>query len=202
GPYGEKDNAVDLLTTAHFGHIALYFGDLEKAKKAGDFLCDTLSQQPDKEKIFLRFNNAGEIIQDFAHESDFLFVIDSKKPQRAYFMIGYPAAFLGLLYRATQSSKYLHAAKAYLDFALKCQPNLYHFHFSHKVAWAAAIVYSLTHDKPYLELSQKITNYLINTQNKDGTWLSDEPIFIKMDQTAETAIWLKEISNELRRILK
>ena len=31
-PYGQGDNTVDVLTTAHLGLVALYLGNLEKGK--------------------------------------------------------------------------------------------------------------------------------------------------------------------------
>ena len=128
------------------------------------------------------------------------FLVSATKPDQAYFMLGYPIAFLGKLYSATQDPHYLHPAKEYLEFLLKCQGNLRAFHYSHKVAWGAAMLARLTQESRYSALAKDITNYLVTTQSPDGRWLTDQPAYTYFDQTAEIAIWMKEISNELSTV--
>jgi hypothetical protein len=47
-PYEQNDNTIDVLTTAHLGLVALYLGDLKKARTAGHLLQTFLFLQPDK----------------------------------------------------------------------------------------------------------------------------------------------------------
>ena len=112
-------------------------------------------------------------------------------------MIGYPIAFLGKLYQATNEDTYLDCARKYLDFALGCHENIKEFHFSHKVAWGSAIMANLTGETKYIDFCQSIVDYLLSIQNTSGAWLKDEPPHVSFDQTAEIAIWLREISAEL-----
>ena len=42
-PYGQGDNMVDILTTAHLGLVALYFGNQKKARAAGQLIQTILS---------------------------------------------------------------------------------------------------------------------------------------------------------------
>ena len=197
-PYGQGDNTVDVLTTAHLGLVALYLGNLKKAKAAGQLIQTILSLQPNtKKEFFLRLNDEGNLITEYPGESAFFFVVSAIQPNQAYFMLGYPIAFLGKLYTATQDSHYLHTAKGYLEFLLTCQGNLRAFHYSHKVAWGAAMMARLTKDSRYTELAKSIADYLVKTQSQDGRWLTDQPAYTVFDQTAEIAIWMKEISNEL-----
>ena len=161
-----------------------------------------LSLQPDPQKrFFLRLNDEGTLITDYPGESALFFLVSATQPNQAYFMLGYPIAFLGNLYSATQDPLYLQTAKEYLEFLLACQGNLRAFHYSHKVAWGAAMMAGLTKDSRYTELAKGIADYLVTTQSHDGRWLTDQPAYTFFDQTAEIAIWMKEISNELSRVL-
>jgi hypothetical protein len=199
-PFGLADDVVDVLTTAHLGLLSLYFGDLKRAKMAGNFLCQALEKQSNRDIFYLRFDKQGAIIDTFPEEVATLFAVDATKPQQFYFMLGYPCAFLGLLYGATSEINYLTGAQAYLKFITACDSSLYQFYFSHKVAWAASIIYKQTKNKNYLTLAEKISNYLISIQNEQGVWLANEPDYAKFDQTAEIAIWLMEISQELEGV--
>ena len=200
-PYGQTDNTVDVLTTAHLGLVALYCGNQKKAKAAGQLIQTILSLQPNSKKgFFLRLNNEGNLITEYPGESALFFLVSATQPNQAYFMLGYPIAFLGKLYSATQDPHYLHLAKEYLEFLLTCQGNLRTFHYSHKVAWGAAMMARLTKDSKYTELAKDITDYLVATQSQDGRWLTDQPAYTFFDQTAEIAIWMKEISSELSTI--
>jgi len=197
-PYGQNDNTIDVLTTAHLGLVALYLGDLRKAKTVGHLIQTFLVLQPNKQEgFYLRLQDDGELITDFAEDSSLFFQVNATQHNQAYFMLGYPIAFLGKLYAATNESRYIDTAKEYLEFLLTCQGNLRTFHYSHKVAWGAAILARITKDARYMELAKGIADYLVQTQSPDGRWLSDQPAYTFFDQTAEIAIWMREISSEL-----
>jgi hypothetical protein len=197
-PYGQADNVVDVLSTAHLGLTALYFGDLEKANSAGELLQRFVSMQPDiKQGFYLRLNDAGKIITDFPQQASIFFKVSALQPDQAYFMVGYPIAFLGKLYQATHDRRYLDAAKRYLDFAFNCHDDLRTCHFSHKIAWGAAIVARLTGEQRFADLATDVADYLLNIQDTKGGWLQEQPAHTSFDQTAEIAIWLRETAAEL-----
>jgi hypothetical protein len=200
-PYNQSDNILDVLTTAHLGLTALYFGDLEIAQNAGHLLNTCYARQSIKlTQFYLRLDNYNQIIAGFSPEAAIFYSVDATQPNQAYFMIGYPIAFLGKLYQATGDIDYLSGAENYLNFALHCHDHIRAFHFSHKVAWGAAVVANLTNNMKYLELCQDIVDYLVDIQSESGAWLADEPAHICFDQTAEIAIWLREINAELATI--
>lgn len=200
-PFGQNDTSIDALTTAHLGLVALYLGDLKKAKTAGHLLQSFLNLQPHRrEGFYLRLNDDGGLITDFAQDLAMFFFVSSNQPNQAYFMLGYPIAFLGKLYAASHDSQYVDTAKEYLDFLLACEGNLRTFHYSHKVAWGAAILTRITRDPRYRELAESITDFLLQTQSQDGRWLTDQPAYTFFDQTAEIAIWMREISAELSEV--
>ena len=162
-----KTDMTDVLTTAHHGLLNLERGNLDLAIQAGNYLCHAINKQPDIQKgFYLRFDKTKLPIVD---QSAFYF-INKTEPNQLYFMIGYPCAYLALLYQATGNQNFLKAAKEYLDFSLSCHENVYQCNFSHKIAWAASIVYSIIPENKYLEAIQRITDYFINNQSNTGIW--------------------------------
>ena len=199
--YGEGDNTVDALSSAHLGLAALYFGDKERALAAGNVLRRMLELQPHATQEFLlRLDNNGKLISEFPSDQSVFYAVSMTQPNQAYFMLGYPVGFLGKLYEATGDSSVLNSATAYLEILLSSRGNLQKFYFSHKVAWGSAIIARITKEPQYLQLSQEIAHYLLSIQSPSGAWLEDQPAFTTFDQTAEIAIWLFEIANELSAI--
>ena len=197
-PFGKADNVLDIFTTAHLGLVALYFGDLDRARAAGRLIQRVASLQPDGASgFYLRINEEGELIKDFPEETGAFFLVSRTQPHQAYFMIGYPIAFLGKLFSATRETSYVRTADRLLDFASACEGNLRSSHLAHKVAWGAAVVGNLTKERRSVELSISIVEYLLSIQDPSGAWLKDQPASTSFDQTAEIAIWLREISAEL-----
>lgn len=185
---------MDGLTTAHLGLIALYFGESQKATKAGDALIKLLDLQPDKRKGFYLRMKEGKIIQEFSPHQAFFYLVSTQDSNQAYFMIGYPMAFLGKLYQATGDHIYLRAAERYVEFALNCQGNIDSFHYSHKVAWGASLIAMLAKNQRYQDLADRIASYLMSTQQSDGCWFAKDAVETMFDQTAEIAIWLNEMT--------
>ncbi|HKR48006.1 MAG TPA: hypothetical protein VJT72_00230 [Pseudonocardiaceae bacterium] len=192
-------NGADALTTAHLGLVCLYFGDLERAHGAGRWLARLLAIQPDLgEGLLLRRDRSGHIVRDIPEGQAVFHLVSAHEPDQAYFMIGYPVAFLAKLFEATADDAHLRAARGYLDFGLSCNGNLRSCPTSHKVAWGAAILARITGDARCAELAVSIADHLLDIQDSSGAWLVDQPAHTTFDQTAEIAIWLQEISAELR----
>ena len=193
-PYAESNNIVDVFTTAHLGLISLYFGEIETAQGAGSLLQKFIAIQPELSSgFYLRMNDSGHLVTEYSGDAALFHKVSSLEPDQAYFMIGYPIAFLGKLYMAGGTSEYLDTAVRYLDFAMGCHSSIRAFHFSHKVAWGAAIVAGLTKEAKYTDFAESIVDYLLSIQDASGAWLKSEPAHTSFDQTAEIAIWLREI---------
>ncbi len=200
GPYKSGQDIVDVISSSHLGLLSLYFNDLDRAKKVGMFLNSILDQQPDiANKLFLRVDGRGELITTFSREASILHQICVHESNQAYFMIGYPIAFLSKLYLATAERRYLEASQRYLDFAMHTKGNITGFHFSHKVMWGAACLATITGNPKYAEFAKTIAEHLLAIQSQEGRWLASEAFHIGMDQTAEISIWLAETRDELLR---
>ena len=196
----ETDGEVvsDVLTNAHLGLCALYLGDLEKALSAGRMLLRCAECQPDPDAAFhLRLDGRGNPVTEFPAEAAAFHRVSATEPEQAYFMIGYPMAFLAKLYEATGDEAWLRGARRYLDFALFCGEAIRRCHYSHKVAWGAAALARVSGDDTAAELSFAIACHLLDSQGADGLWLPEEPPLVSLDQTAEVALWLREIAAEL-----
>lgn len=115
-------------------------------------------------------------------------------------MIGYPSAYLGALYKKTNNLDFLKAAQAYLDFSLSCDKSIYTCYFSHKIAWAASLIYECTGNEKYLTVIDKISDYFI-AQQKNGMWFESD-INASYDQSAEIAYWFLAIVKNIKRNLK
>jgi hypothetical protein len=198
-PYhaGERDQ-VEMLMTAHLGLAALYFGEVSMAESAGGALLRFVARQPAPDELMLlRMDQGGELIADFTQEQAFVHKVLARGQGQGWFFVGYPIAFLGLLYRATGRAEALDGARAYLEFALRC-PGLPDEHFAHKVAWGASIVGEITREPRYLALCEAIARQLIANQAEDGLWLPDQAPQVRYDQSAEVALWLLEIARVFR----
>lgn len=197
-PWGTSDDAMDMITSAQLGRMALYFGQTNQVIKAGDFINWNINHQPNfEESMYLFVNNQRKPVQDFPTDLTFIYELKKNEPNQAYFMIGLPCAFLVELYQATNEQAFLKTAKQYGDFALGCNESIQRFHFSHKVAWAMSLLYKATKEEKYLALCKAISTYLIEIQDQDGIWLKDQNPIDSLDQTVENAIWLKEIATNL-----
>jgi len=189
-----KDGSVitDVLTVAHHGLINFEMGNLDIAISAGNFLCETIGKQLNlRNGFYLRLDKDKNLITECSKEQTPFYFVSATEPNQLHFMIGYPAAYLTMLYKKTQNSDFLNAAKAYLDFSLSCDRSVYECDFSHKIAWAASLIYECTGDDKYLTVIDKISDYFIKKQ-KDGMWFPED-INSSYDQSAEIACWFLDI---------
>jgi hypothetical protein len=196
GPYEPgEERQVDMLMTAHLGLCALFFGDGEIAQRAEHVLVRFLDQQPEPAaRLLLRMDGRGELVPEFDRERGFAHRIEAQAAGQAWFALGYPVAFLGLLHRVTTSGEALRAARGYLEFAQAC-PALPDEGTAHAVAWAAALLGEIAQAPRYFDLSAAIARNLIAGQGAGGLWreaeLEPRACF---DLGAETALGLLEIA--------
>jgi hypothetical protein len=196
----DADDVVDALTTAHLGLLGLSFGDVRRAERAGGYLARLLAAQPDLDHgLHLRTDSDGRVVDEFPAEAGVFHLVSRTEPDQAYFMLGYPIAFLARLAELTGDRGHLRTAHDYLDFALSCEGNLRSSALSHKVAWGAAVLGRVAQAPRSLALAEQITAFLLEIQDASGAWLPAEPPHTTFDQTAEIAIWLQEIAVELAR---
>jgi hypothetical protein len=197
----QEAKMTDVLSIAHYGLINLEMDKLDIAINAGNYLCEAIRKQPELDSgFYLRFDKNKNIIIDFPKDKTVFYYVSTKKPNQLHFMLGYPAAYLALLYKKTNNSEFLNAAKSYLNFSLSCDKSVYSCDFSHKIAWAASILYDCTGDEKFLAVIDKITDYFIANQ-KNGMWFTDD-INASYDQSAEIACWFLDIVKNINSFKK
>jgi len=134
-PEGKEPRYLDVISTAHTGHVALYLGDLATARRAGEALQLFFENQPERDRIFcLRFHEDLTPVVDYPTGERPFYVINTSEPDELYFMLGYPLALLSLNYRAMGSSDDLANARRYFELLENC-PGVDRQLFSHKAAW-------------------------------------------------------------------
>lgn len=161
-----------------------------------------MDAQPTKDtEIYLRASaKSGKLITTPPDNMAPFYVVKRDSPNQLYFFLGYHAIFMTRLFQATGEQRFLDSAKRILDFALTCHESLCTFSFSHKVAYAAALVAGVTKEAKYRRLAIGLGEYLLSIQTEDGFFGKDFEPLDKYDQSAEIAIWLIEIYNELQKL--
>ncbi|KAL4220010.1 hypothetical protein ACF0H5_020422 [Mactra antiquata] len=204
-PYNDSNTelTMDCLSTSHFGLLCLYMGDLEKAKLCGEGMITFIAEQPDIDNIlYLRKSvSTGKIITVPPENMEPFFMVKKDSPKQLYFFIGYVGIFMAKLFQATDDQRYFQCAKSMIDFALTCHESICMFSFSHKVGYAAALVAKETKEAKYRRLAIGLGEYLISIQTEEGLFCKEMDIMDRFDQSAEIAIWLREMNSVLSQVI-
>lgn len=173
------------------------------AVQAGRYLCNIIEFQPDLSKgFYLRLDREGEVITDFQEQKSSLYWINRELPNQFYFMIGYPIAYLGLLFQSTHKAEFFTAAYRYFDFVLSCHEDVFSSYFSHKLAWACSILFSISPDKKLECLIMAVMGHFLANQSEEGMWFLDKDVNMAYDQSAEVACWFLETAKNIEIGLK
>ena len=156
-------NASDVLTTAQLGLMALYFGDLNKAQRAGNYLISFLSIQPDiHHSFYLQGTADGKPVTSFPNEKASLYVLSRDQEKQKHGILGLIVTFLCKLYDATHEDSFLSSAKSYMRFLQDMHPSTFEDEVSGYVAWGAASLAFATKNEALLDVSIQATNQLLS----------------------------------------
>lgn len=149
----------------------------------------------DKGIFYQIFDDNGDYYTDEAEMKGWvLFCVNGNRVKQNWWSIGYPAAYLGILYRMTKNKKYLDAAECILDFAItKCNDDIRNNAAAHKVMWASSILGEITNKEKYWNLCFDIANHIM--LNQDDVTGKTSPV---VDQVAEMAFWFPIISMNIK----
>ena len=188
----DTSQIVEPIYTAWGGLSALYFGDLNNTRRAGDCFVKMAKEQPDEMKFYYNMTADGKLLTD----SGF---IDAKRPKQIYYNPGIAMVFLERLYLATLDEKYLSAAKQIFEFTLRCDADAYQTPPSGKSGLGAALLFYITGDTRARNKAIEFAEYLLRVQYPEGPWgfTPNDPIEPLIDVTAEFTIFITEISATL-----
>lgn len=180
------------------GHIRLERGDIATAIESGNYLINLIDVQPDLTKgFYLRLDKQGNLITDFPKYDSSIHWVSREEPDQLYFMLGYPIAYLGLLFQSTQNFDFFEAAHRYVDFVLSCHEDIFSSNYSHKVAWACSVLFSIRPDQKLEKLITSVMKHFLITQSEEGTWFLEKDILMAYDQSAEIACWFLETAKNI-----
>jgi len=203
----KPNKALLELSGASTGGLAmLYCEQIERARRAADFICMLVETQPDFDRYLYTVYkpNVGLVTEPPADMLDAC-VVDAQKEWAWYWQLGFAMHTLGKTYLATGENKYLAIARKLFDFFERCQEDRFRALASGKVAWGAAILYKVTGDDRYLEVIEQILDNFVEMQQPEGTWfnfpyfksLAEQPPVATLELTIELAYLSSEVVSTL-----
>lgn len=198
----EPNGLCENWTSAQIGMAFLLAGEIEVARKTGDFLIKNWEMQNDIEnQLFFVYDvNSKSLLKD-SDEAGMTYILNKEDSRQWFWGPGLVAAFLCHLYRYTQDSKYLTYAKKYQDFVQSCTEKQFDGIEVCKTGLGAAELYSITKDEKYRDWAIKVGDYFCKTQKADGRWVDDRfsPSTLGQDIaiTDQQALWLNYIVRAL-----
>lgn len=188
----------DLMCTCMAGMAALYTGRLDRAVRVAAFLKRVWEAQPEPDRaLYFVWREGAGLVTEFRPEEAPAHVLRVDADWQWYFIPGIAAAFLASCYMATGDRDYLALAGSYLDFADRCGEYVFRRAQGGKVGWGAALLYSLTGEERYRRLALRVGEYLVASQQADGSWQNPAAggaRYAVIDVTAEFVVWLSEIT--------
>jgi len=192
---------MDWGTTCSAIKAFLCLGRNDVARRCGEYLLDTLSNQPHSDRFLLKRSLTGEYLE----ENDLTFVIEIGRPGQIYFPLGFGMLVFADLYALTNESRWLTAAEKLCDLVTKCHDEVYSVITNRKVAWGAAQLYALTGDAKYAQLSLDIWQWTMDTQTPEGLWLrhpeysslEEQPLEYTVDAAVESGLYMFELAHSL-----
>ena len=191
--------------SAATGVLCLMYTDIDKAKRAADFLIRIMKNQPDPlHRFYINIEKPFQyVMQPDSKYPHFTFVEFGAEGQ-ATWVLGLPCAALTKLYEATGDRKYLDGAIEYFDAFLRIGEPAFHSYGAGKAMWAASILYRLTGEKRYHDACIRLVDFFFSVQAEDGSFpleCGDDPDFegymTIFDTSPEYCRWFFEVAAEL-----
>lgn len=185
------------MTTGWCGVTAIYFNDLDLAKRCADWCLSVQQQNTDPGKYYFMTDDEGKIVKE-DKGGEF---IDITKTKQCYWEVGFCMLLFDRLYQVTGDKKYLEPVGKWLDFLFTCREDVWQYWGSGKAALGAAMYYSFTGDERGIEAACGFIDFVVREQvkiaDKDGKyaggfWFDDEPdiLLIYVDHAACFSGWV------------
>lgn len=141
----------DARSTAMGGLVALALGRLDIARRAGGFLLELRSQQPDLSRgFYLRRGPDGNLITSSQGVASRLNCVSRGDREPLHYAFGLAASLLACLHRETGEGRYLRGAVEYVRLAQAHGARVLQERSSGKLAWALALLYAAEGDRNHL----------------------------------------------------
>lgn len=190
---------ADFFATAEAVKFGLLLGKQDLARASAGTILRVLELNrlgPMKEgKFLLRWTGDTAEALQLVQGNDVLHCVNQREPGQLYFMLGFPAMVLlelaGVEGRGGSSARdgYHGGAAELLGYLKECE-GVYESQMAHKVARAAALAGDAA-------TAKRIAGFLIKQQTEAGCFQPDPEDLDSVDQTAEIAVWLQQIDQDL-----
>jgi hypothetical protein len=161
----------ELFPTCQGGMTLLLVGQLEAARKAGEWVKQLWNLQPDVEKqLYSVYSPAKGLVTDYAIDQEALYVTKKDEPWQHHFNGGIAAAFLTKLYMATGEREWLTLAQEYQEFSMTTDECQFQSMQTCKSGWGSGLLYVATREKRYRDWTVRLGDWFADHQLEDGHW--------------------------------
>ena len=204
------EGIIDMASTGMSGLALLSACFVDRAREAGDYIVSWLARQSDlKDRLLPQWHTQKGLLdeesgKDLSANINAPLVIGHAAPHTGYWLNGILVAFLAELYQVTAHEPFLTAASELFDFAAR-SPELDRTCFSHKFAWAAATLHSVTGEDRHLETACRVAERLIRAQRPEGFFVYEDlfpegetpPYPATVSTTSQFTAWLSAVAMQL-----
>ncbi len=206
---------LDTSSTASAGMALLACGQIEEARRAGDFVARVIDSNPEPLRFFFSSWEAGlGLMTDVFGEEDqnavsgrkqYCLSAESSASQELVWLMGKPLAFLCRLYEATSEQTYLQAAISLFSFFRHLDDTKWSNPASCKVMWGGGDLYRQTGDRSVLQVVERLLQYFIDSQYESGIWVhtlwyqrpQDQPFAATLDLVQEVTAEISDTAYNL-----
>ena len=167
GPEGEQQ----IFPACQGGMSCLMLGQVEAARRAGDFMKMLYELQPEIEgRLYSTYSEEKGLITDFPEDQAFHYVTVADQPWEAFYNGGIAAAFLARLHMATGDPAHLELARRYFDFSMRTGDHQFESAQVCKTSWGATLLYQITREDVYRNWALRMVDWYAERQFEDGHW--------------------------------
>ena len=161
----------ELFPTCQGGMTCLLTGQVEAAKKAGEWMKRLWVLQPDvTRKLYHVYTPAHGLVMDYAPDQEAAYLTKKDEPWQYHFNGGIAAAFLTKLHMATGETEWLDLAREYQEFSMTTDECQFQSMQVCKSGWGAGLLYVVTREPRYRDWTVRLGDWFLEHQYEDGHW--------------------------------
>jgi len=195
---GSHASDADVRSAACAGLAFLAGGRLKEARRAGDFLAQTVMRQIDSNRFHVRVDTMGRPVTSYPRKDREHYSLSQARGKTELSFLGMPMVFLCRLHLATGEAEWLDAAADYFAVSERHARHGWMAPGAGTVGWGAAALYDLTRRRFYYDAAEAVAQTLIKRLGRDGAYRTrrdiGDPERIRL--TAEVAVCLREAVRE------
>jgi hypothetical protein len=167
----------NIPTVAQCGKTALMMGDLDTAKRVGEWfqrLWDAQPALPDR-LYYVWSADTQSLVTEFPEERATAYVVEAQGVKQRFTCGGIAAAFLVRLYQTTGDPAALELAREYQAFSMNSTERQFEVPQVCKTGWGSSLLYEVTREPVYRDWTIRLGDFYLATQHADGHWENRAP---------------------------